>query len=105
MVFLFFLVVVPFAVLTMRTFKKPVREKNQEFRSEMENTQGAVAEMLEMIPVARAHGLQEVEISKMNTYLNRIVDRGYNLDLIKFRLARLFCIRPTSPLWWDRFRR
>lgn len=36
MVFLFFLVVVPFAVLTMRTFKKPVREKNQEFRSEME---------------------------------------------------------------------
>lgn len=131
-----FLVVVPFAVLTMRTFKKPVREKNQEFRSEMENTQGAVAEMLEMIPVARAHGLQEVEISKMNTYLNRIVDRGYNLDLINalfgavnwvvfqsfqmiclaftaylavkgkiFRLARLFCIRPTSPLWWDRFRR
>lgn len=82
MVFLFFLVVVPFAVLTMRAFKKPVREKNQEFRSEMENTQGAVAEMLEMIPVARAHGLQEVEISKMNTYLNRIVDRGYNLDLI-----------------------
>ena len=60
MVFLFFLVVVPFAVLTMRTFKKPVREKNQEFRSEMENTQGAVAEMLEMIPVARAHGLQVV---------------------------------------------
>ena len=31
MVFLFFLVVVPFAVLTMRAFKKPVREKNQNF--------------------------------------------------------------------------
>ena len=67
----------------MCVFKKPVREKNQEFRSEMENTQRcSVAEMLEMIPVARAIGLQEVEISKMNTYLNRIVDRGYNLDLI-----------------------
>ncbi len=98
MVFLFFLVVVPFAVLTMRAFKKPVREKNQEFRSEMENTQGAVAEMLEMIPVARAHGLQEVEISKMNTYLNRIVDRGYNLDLINalFRCSQLGCI-PVLP--------
>ena len=33
-VFLFFIVVVPFAVLTMRAFKKPVAEKNQEFRSE-----------------------------------------------------------------------
>lgn len=108
MVFLFFLVVVPFAVLTMRTFKKPVREKNQEFRSEMENTQGAVAEMLEMIPVARAHGLQEVEISKMNTYLNRIVDRGYNLDLINalfgavnwvvFQSFQMICLAFTAYL-------
>ena len=108
MVFLFFLVVVPFAVLTMRAFKKPVREKNQEFRSEMENTQGAVAEMLEMIPVARAHGLQEVEISKMNTYLNRIVDRGYNLDLINalfgavnwvvFQSFQMICLAFTAYL-------
>lgn len=82
MVFLFFAVVVPFAVLTMRAFRRPIREKNREFRNEMEQTQGAVAEMLEMIPVARAHGLQEVEISKMNTYLHRIVNRGYSLDLV-----------------------
>ena len=90
MVFLFFLVVVPFAVLTMRTFKKPVREKNQEFRSE------------------RAHGLQEVEISKMNTYLNRIVDRGYNLDLINalfgavnwvvFQSFQMICLAFTAYL-------
>ena len=98
MVFLFFLVVVPFAVLTMRTFKKPVREKNQEFRSEMENTQGAVAEMLEMIPVARAHGLQEVEISKMNTYLNRIVRPRLQSgsDQCALRCSQLGCI-PVLP--------
>ena len=33
MVFLFFLVVVPFAVLTMRAFKKPVREKTRNFEA------------------------------------------------------------------------
>ena len=81
-VFLFFLIVVPFVVIAMRSFKKPIAETNRKFRSEMEHTQGAVAEMLEMIPVARAHGLQEVEISKMNTRLNKIVSSGYNLDVI-----------------------
>ena len=107
-VFLFFIVVVPFAVLTMRAFKKPVAEKNQEFRSEMENTQGAVAEMLEMIPVARAHGLQEEEISKMNTHLTRIVNRGYNLDLVNalfgavnwvvFQAFQIICLAFTGYL-------
>ncbi len=81
-VFLFFLVVVPFVVTAMRLFRKPIAQTNREFRSEVEHTQGAVAEMLEMIPVARAHGLQEVEIQKMNRYLSRVVHTGYNMDLI-----------------------
>ena len=61
-----------------------------------------------MIPVARAHGLQEVEISKMNTYLNRIVDRGYNLDLINalfgavnwvvFQSFQMICLAFTAYL-------
>lgn len=107
-VFLFFLVVVPFAVLTMRAFRKPIVESNQEFRSEMEHTQGAVAEMLEMIPVARAHGLQEVEIHKMNSYLNRIVNRGYNLDMLNalfgavnwvvFQSFQIICLAFTGYL-------
>ena len=107
-VFLFFVVVVPFAVLTMRAFRRPITEKNREFRNEVEHTQGAVAEMLEMIPVARAHGLQEVEISKMNTYLNRIVNRGYSLDLINalfgavnwvvFQAFQIICLAFTAYL-------
>ncbi|MFQ9394575.1 MAG: hypothetical protein ACLR2E_11605 [Lachnospiraceae bacterium] len=52
------------AVAGIYYFKKPISERNRAFRTEMESTQGAVAEMLEMIPVTRAHGLQEVEINK-----------------------------------------
>lgn len=81
-VFLFFIVVVPVAVLAIYSFRRPISERNREFRSEVEQTQGAVAEMLEMIPVTRAHGLQEVEIRKMGKYLNQIVNSGYQLDLI-----------------------
>lgn len=107
-VFLFFLVVVPFVVASMRVFRKPIRETNREFRNEMENTQGAVAEMLEMIPVARAHGLQEVEINKMDSYVDRVADRGHNLDLIialfssvnwiLFQAFQLICLVFTAIL-------
>lgn len=107
-VFLFFLIVVPFVVIAMRTFRKPIRETNRKFRSEVENTQGAVAEMLEMIPVARAHGLQEVEINKMNGYLSRIMSSGYNLDMIiavfsavnwvLFQSFQMLCLAFTAVL-------
>lgn len=107
-VFLFFAVVIPFVVLAMRAFRKSIRETNKEFRSEMENTQGAVAEMLEMIPVARAHGLQNVEISKMDAYVNRVTDRGHNLDMVAalfgatnwvlFQSFQLICLAFTASL-------
>lgn len=107
-VFLFFVVVIPFVVLAMRAFRKSIRETNREFRNEMENTQGAVAEMLEMIPVARAHGLQNVEINKMDCYVNRVADRGHNLDMVAalfgavnwvlFQSFQLICLAFTASL-------
>lgn len=108
LVFLFFLIVVPFVIIAMRGFRKPIAETNRKFRSEMEQTQGAVAEMLEMIPVARAHGLQEVEINKMSAHLNRIMNSGYNMDVIfalfgavnwvLFQSFQLLCLAFTAVL-------
>ena len=107
-VFIFFLVMAPFAVLLVYAFSKPVSNRNKEFRREMEQTQGAVAEMLEMIPVTRAHGLQEVEIKKMNKHLNQIVNRGYQLDLVNalfgsvswvmFQAFQVICLAFTGVL-------
>ncbi len=82
MVFLFFIIVVPISILTLHYFRKPISERNNEFRKEVEHTQGAVAEMLEMIPVTRAHGLQDLEVKKMNSHLSQIAERGFHLDLI-----------------------
>ncbi|MCI1857861.1 MAG: ABC transporter ATP-binding protein/permease [Sporolactobacillus sp.] len=81
-VFLFFIIVIPFTVMTVYFFRRPIKQRNRAYRSEMEQTQGAVSEMLEMIPVTRAHGLQEVEIHKMNRYIREIVNRGYRLDMV-----------------------
>lgn len=107
-VFIFFLVMAPFAVALVYAFRKPVSSSNKEFRKEMEQTQGAVAEMLEMIPVTRAHGLQEVEIKKMNKHLSQIVNRGYQLDLVNalfgsvswvmFQAFQVICLAFTGIL-------
>ncbi|TPF78498.1 MULTISPECIES: ABC transporter ATP-binding protein [unclassified Bifidobacterium] len=107
-VLLFFLLTVPAAVIAIYAFRKPIREPNRDFRSQMEQTQAAVAEMLEMIPVTRAHGLQNVEIDHMSKRLNYIHDTGLRLDVVNalfgstgwvlFQLFQLGCLAFTSYL-------
>ncbi len=112
LVLVFFLFSVPISVFVLYWFRKPVRSRNNEFRNEMEVTQGAVAQMLEMIPITRAHGLQESEIGKMNHFLNKIVNRGYHLDLINslfgasnwvtFQIFQILCLTFTGFLALNR---
>ncbi|MBM6699543.1 ABC transporter ATP-binding protein [Bifidobacterium pullorum subsp. saeculare] len=107
-VLLFFVCSVPVAVLAIYAFRKPIRDSNHDFRSQMEHTQAAVAEMLEMIPVTRAHGLQQVEIDHMGRHLSRIRDTGLHLDVINglfgatswvvFQAFQLGCLAFTSWL-------
>ena len=83
MVFLFFLLTVPVAALTMVSFRKKIKQRNNEFRKEMEETSARVMEMVEMIPVTRAHALEEQEIEKMERQLNEVAEKGYKLDIIQ----------------------
>lgn len=64
--------------------------------------------MLEMIPVTRAHGLQEVEINKMQRYLKGIMHQGFQLDLMNnlfgaaswvvFQSFQILCLAFTGCL-------
>ena len=65
-VFLFFLATIPVAVLIMVTFKKKIKRYNSDFRKEMEETSVRVMEMVELIPVTRAHALEDMETVKIN---------------------------------------
>lgn len=107
-VLVFFAASVPLAVLAITWFRKPIRETNHEFRYQMEQTQAAVAEMIEMIPVTRAHGLQQVEIGHMRRQLKHIHDTGLRLDVVNglfgatswvvFQVSQLCCLAFTSWL-------
>ncbi|MBQ2696879.1 MAG: ABC transporter ATP-binding protein, partial [Clostridia bacterium] len=79
-VILFFVAVVPMEILLLRLLRGNIRRRNNKFRQEIEVTQSGVSEMIELIPVTRAHGLQKREVNKMNSRLDSVMTAGYRLD-------------------------
>lgn len=107
-VLIFFLLSVPAAVITMKLFRTPVRKRNYDFRAKMEETQASMAEMVDMLPVTKAHGLEEVEVEKMEHSLRGIFQSGYHLDVLNtvfgatswviFQIFGLLCLTFTGTL-------
>lgn len=82
-VFFMFLVCIPFACIVVFKFKKPLRNSNREFRKELEHTSSEVFDMIELVPVTRAHALQDKEINKLTKEVTAVAERGYKLDFIQ----------------------
>ena len=80
MVMLLFDLVRPFEMVLIKFLRKDVTRRNTEFRTEIEETQSDVSEMIELIPVTRAHGLQRKEVSRMDSRLGSVMNAGYHLD-------------------------
>jgi ATP-binding cassette subfamily B protein len=101
----FFIVIVPVAVILVYLFRNNIQLKNREFRSQIEEISGKVAETVELIPVTRAHGLDQVEIDKMDTTLKQLHGKGYRLDLAEalfgsvgwviFTIFQMLCLSVT----------
>ena len=108
MVFCFFLVTAPIAAITMVSFRNIMKKRNAEFRQEMEETSGRVMEMVELIPVTRAHALEEQEVRKMSGQLFAVAEKGYRLDLVQalfgsvgwaiFQIFQVICLGFTGYL-------
>lgn len=107
-VFLFFLATIPVAVFLMVTFKKRIKSYNADFRREMEETSVRVMEMVELIPVTRAHALEKQETQKMDNQLGHVAEKGLKLDMIQtyfssiswvsFQLFQVICLAFTGYL-------
>ncbi len=82
-ILLFFALVAPVASVTVVAFKKKIREENSAFRKEMEETSAKVMEMVEMVPVTRAHALEEVEEERLREQLFETAEKGYRLDMVQ----------------------
>jgi ATP-binding cassette, subfamily B, bacterial len=76
----FYLLTIPIAVLLRAALRKRMKELNRELRTEIEGMTARVSNMIEMIPITRAHGVEDVEMKKINDQLDRIRDSGLRLD-------------------------
>lgn len=107
-VFIFFLLTTPIAAATMVFFRNVMKKRNNEFRKEMEETSARVMEMVELIPVTRAHALEEEEVQKMSGQLFVVAEKGYRLDVIQslfgsvgwaiFQIFQVVCLGFTGFL-------
>ena len=112
-VLVFFVITIPFAVIIRNAFKVKLDEQNQQFRGDMEVTSALILEMLEMIPVTRAHALEAVEVRKIKEQLNRIKEEGTALDITQsllgsvswtsFELFQVICLGFSGYLAINKF--
>lgn len=101
-VFFIFLITVPVAVFTMLPFRKTMQKNNRNFRKEMENTSSKVMDMVELVPITRAHALEDDEIHKMTGQVAAVAKSGYKLDVVQslfgsvswviFNLFQIVCL-------------
>lgn len=79
---LYFVLMVPIVVGLRVIFRRRIVARNRDFRSEVERMAGDVAEMINMVPVVRAHGLEEHESRRISEQFGEVNQRGRHLDRI-----------------------
>lgn len=107
-VFLFFAASIPVAVIIRNLFKEKINTRNRNFRREMEETSVKVMEMVELVPVTRAHALEETETKKLGSQLKNVAEHGFKLDMIQsffgsvswasFQIFQIICLGFTGWL-------
>ena len=105
-VFLFFVLTIPAAVFLVVLFRSRIQEDNRQFRQEVEETSAQVMEMVEMIPVTRAHAREDQETALMEAQLRRVAQKGLRLDMVQtyfgsiswvvFQVFQVLCLGFTA---------
>ncbi|MDZ8118674.1 ABC transporter ATP-binding protein [Pontiella agarivorans] len=79
---LFYLLMVPVSVGITALFRRRINRQNTSYRSELEQMSSETVEMLNMIPIARAHGLEDTAISRSRSTFSAVSREGLKLDFI-----------------------
>ena len=79
---IFFFLCAPIMLIIVNSLKKAIREKNRNYRITMENTTSRVVDMVELIPVTKAHSLENVEVKKMSKLVGDTSKIGYEADMV-----------------------
>ncbi|QHC58842.1 ABC transporter ATP-binding protein [Rathayibacter sp. VKM Ac-2760] len=80
---------IPLAVLLRAFLGQRSRRSNERFRREVEHFSARVGEMATLIPITRAHGLEQTAVDRVAAGAEGVRSAGYTLDLLNGRFASL----------------
>lgn len=82
-----FLIAVPASALLIHVTRRHMSVRNQAFRHEVEHMSARVSEMTNLIPITRAHGVENDELARMYLTLDHVRHEGIHLDVLNGRFG------------------
>ncbi|MBX3727993.1 MAG: ABC transporter ATP-binding protein [Candidatus Sumerlaeia bacterium] len=79
---LFFVLLVPVSVLLMRHFSRRLAATAHAYRRSVEGMGSRLTDMMTMIPVTRAHALEEEELETVSESISRVFEEARRLDIV-----------------------
>ncbi len=108
---LLFIVNVPVSVALMRVFRRKMRKENRQLRGEIEEMSSRVSEMMDMLPVTRAHGAEDVEVERVGNQIEKVKESGIRVDVLNavfgacmwvvLQVSQLTCLAFTGYLAYN----
>ncbi len=77
---LFFLFVIPCNVGLSLMFRRKIRTRAKDYRVKTEDMSAKLNTMIEMVPVTKSHGLEQVEIESMRGSISSLTNSGLKMD-------------------------
>jgi ATP-binding cassette, subfamily B, bacterial len=81
--------VVPIALILRWALSRRSRGRNESFRREMEGFAARVGEMASLIPVTRAHGLEQTAVARVASGTDGVRRAGLHLDILNGQVASM----------------
>jgi len=82
LVALFYIVTIPLSTVLIKLFRERMMQRNEEYRGQLELMSSRISEMVQMIPIARAHGVEKSEIQHIDRQLESVKEKGIKLDIL-----------------------
>ncbi len=80
----FFALCIP-VLFFISKLRRAIREKNRAYRIEMEKTTSKVVDMVDLIPVTKAHSVEKFEIERMSKLMSDTSKAGFEIDYANSR--------------------
>jgi ATP-binding cassette subfamily B protein len=112
LVALFYVITIPLSTILIKIFRKRMLQRNEEYRGQLELMSSRIGEMVQMIPISRAHGIEESEIQHIDRQLEHVKEKGIRLDImnaffgssawVTYQIFQFLCLLVTGYMAYKR---